>query len=82
MIIIIRSVCGITESELTKLGHEQAQCLAEEIARKNLGIDAILYSPLSRARDTAFHIAEVIGVPCRQEQQLIEQNFGKIFYSE
>ena len=37
----------------------------------------ILYSPLSRARDTAVHISEICGIPMREEQRLFEQNFGK-----
>jgi len=32
---------------------------------------------LSRAADTAKHIAEITGVPLRVEQRLKEQNFGK-----
>ena len=39
--------------------------------------DEILYSPLVRAADTAKHISELTGIPCRMEPRLIEQNFGK-----
>lgn len=70
-------ICGATESPLTDKGHMQAIELANEIKKQGLKIDEIIYSPLSRARDTALHISEVIGVPARPEQRLIEQNFGK-----
>jgi len=36
----------------------------------------ILYSPLSRARDTALIISEIIGVPAVSEPRLLEQNYG------
>ena len=40
-------------------------------------IDEILYSPLSRAADTAMAIAEATGLPARCEPRLREQCFGK-----
>ncbi len=69
-------ICGATDIALTQLGHEQAIALGEQIAHSQLGIDEILYSPLVRAADTAKHIAEVTGIPCRPEIRLTEQNFG------
>ena len=39
--------------------------------------DEILYSPLSRAAETARHISEITGIPARMELRLVEQNFGK-----
>ena len=70
-------ICGATDSPLTELGHQQAIELGEKIKSENLQIDEILCSPLSRAADTAKHIAEITGVPLRVEQRLKEQNFGK-----
>lgn len=70
-------ICGATDIELTPLGHEQAIALGEKIKSENLQIDEILYSPLSRAADTAKHISEVTGIPLREEIRLKEQNFGK-----
>ena len=70
-------ICGATDSPLTELGHKQAIELGEKIKSENLQIDEILCSPLSRAADTAKHIAEITGVPLRVEQRLKEQNFGK-----
>ena len=70
-------ICGSTESPLTELGHQQAIATAEKIRDEGLHIDQILSSPLSRAYDTAKHIAENNGIPLRAEPRLTEQNFGK-----
>ena len=70
-------ICGATDSPLTERGHAQAIELANDIVMRGIKIDEILYSPLSRARDTALHISDIIGVPARPEQRLFEQNFGK-----
>lgn len=69
-------ICGATDSPLTEYGHQQALELGEKIIERGLVIDEILYSPLSRAADTAIHVSEMIGVPARVEPRLIEQNFG------
>lgn len=70
-------ICGATDSPLTEKGHEQAMELGKEILQQGIHVDEIIYSPLSRAKDTALHVAEMIGVPAREEIRLIEQNFGK-----
>ena len=69
-------ICGATDIALTPLGHEQAVQLGERILKEQISIDEILYSPLMRAADTAKHIAEITGIPCREETRLTEQNFG------
>lgn len=70
-------ICGATDSPLTELGHAQAVQTGEAILSQRIHGDEILYSPLSRATDTAKHIAEVTGIPARVEPRLTEQNFGK-----
>ncbi|MDE7479274.1 MAG: histidine phosphatase family protein, partial [Lachnospiraceae bacterium] len=70
-------ICGATDIALTELGHKQARELGRKIADEGLCIDEILYSPLIRARDTAFEISEITGIPAREEIRLKEQNFGK-----
>ncbi|MCR5205447.1 MAG: histidine phosphatase family protein [Lachnospiraceae bacterium] len=70
-------ICGATDSPLTERGHRQAIETAEKIRKMGIKADMILYSPLSRARDTAMHIAEITGIPAKAEQRLFEQNFGK-----
>ncbi len=69
-------ICGITESPLTELGHKQAIAAGKYIRTQKLCIDEILYSPLSRAKDTAAHISEITGIPMRPEPRLTEHNFG------
>lgn len=70
-------ICGTTDSPLTEEGHRQAVRVGEEILRQGLQIDEILYSPLSRAADTAKHISEITGIPAKAEPRLVEQCFGK-----
>ena len=70
-------ICGATDSPLTEKGREQARELAEEIREQGMVLERILYSPLSRARDTALIVSEVTGIPAREEPRLMEQNFGK-----
>lgn len=70
-------ICGQTDSPLTKRGHAQAIATGERIRSLGLQIDQVLSSPLSRAYETAQHIAEINGFPLQVEPRLIEQNFGK-----
>lgn len=70
-------ICGATDSPLTDKGREQAKEAGEKILAQNIKADAILYSPLSRAKDTALIISKVTGIPAKEEKRLIEQNFGK-----
>lgn len=70
-------ICGSTDSPLTEYGLSQAKALGEKILREHLHIDEILYSPLSRAADTAKMISEVTKIPAKMEPRLMEQNFGK-----
>lgn len=70
-------ICGATDIVLTKKGHEQAIMLGESIAKQNLSISEILYSPLVRAKETALHISRITGIPAREDKRLKEQNFGK-----
>lgn len=73
-------ICGATESALTERGREQARAIGREIkARMEAGelqIDRMLCSPLSRARDTAQEIADILELPLAVEPRLREQNFG------
>ena len=70
-------ICGMTDSPLTARGQQQAQQLGELVRDSGLQIDEILYSPLSRAADTAKAIAAATGLPARYEPRLREQCFGK-----
>ena len=64
-------ICGATDIALTEYGHEQAIITGKKILEEGIQADEILYS------DTAKHISELTGIPCRMEPRLIEQNFGK-----
>lgn len=70
-------ICGATDIALTELGHEQAMETGRKILEEGIQADEILYSPLSRAKDTALHISEITGIPAKEEMRLKEQNFGK-----
>ena len=74
---LVPSICGATDSPLTEYGREQAGETGRNILAQGITADEILYSPLSRAADTAKLISEMTGIPCRVEPRLIEQNFGK-----
>ena len=75
-------ICGQTDVALNGPGWGNAQSRqlrpGEKIAKAGIAIDEILYSPLSRAAETARHISEVTGVPMRMEPRLVEQNFGQM----
>lgn len=71
-------VCGVTDTELTEHGKNQAKELGISIKQnKDIVIDEIIASPLKRARETASFIAEIIEVPMHTDIRIIEQNFGK-----
>ena len=63
-------ICGATDSPLTEKGHAQAIETAEKVKEMGIKADMILYSPLSRAKDTAAHISEITGIPMKEEKRL------------
>lgn len=70
-------IAGHTETPLTKTGRKQARAAGKKA--KNLGIDHIVTSPLSRAYDTAVLMAKEIGYPkdkIEVNPLFIERNFG------
>ena len=69
-------ICGATDIALTAKGHEQAIETGKKILEEGIKADVILTSPLSRAYDTAKHIADITGIPLEVESRLTEQNFG------
>lgn len=70
-------ICGMTDSPLTERGRRQAQELGQAVRSSGVQIDEILYSPLSRAADTAMAVVAATGIPARCEPRLREQCFGK-----
>ena len=58
-------ICGATDIPLTDLGHRQAIETGNKIIEEKIHADEILYSPLIRATETAMHISEITGDPCK-----------------
>ncbi len=65
---------GRMDIPLTAVGREQALRAAAALART--GIDAVVTSPLARARDTAQAIADATGAPLTVDERLIEIDYG------
>jgi broad specificity phosphatase PhoE len=65
---------GRLDIPLTDTGREQAQRAAATLA--GTGIDAVVTSPLVRARDTAQAIAAAAGVPLTVDERLTEIDYG------
>ena len=56
-------ICGVTDIALTELGHQQAIEPGKAILAQGIHADEILYSPLTRAAESAKHISEITGIP-------------------
>lgn len=72
-------VAGITNTPLTEEGREQAKQAGSKA--KNLGIEHIISSPLSRAYDTAKLIAQEVNYPIKDIEVnplFIERSFGSM----
>jgi len=65
---------GRSDIPLTETGCEQAAAAARRLSRA--GIDAVISSPLIRARDTARAIADATGAPLRIDERLTEIDYG------
>jgi broad specificity phosphatase PhoE len=69
------TLCGRLDVPLDDLGLLQAQRVADRIARE-IEADALLSSPLTRARQTAGFIADRTGLRAEIIDDLAEWNFG------
>ncbi len=69
-------IAGSTDVPLNETGIEQARAAANRLAAS--GVDAVWTSPLLRARTTASHVAESLGLPVRVVPQLAERNWGTL----
>lgn len=66
---------------MTKLGIQQANKVADEIANQGLSIDLVITSPLIRALDTAKIICKKINYPQEKiiiDSNTVERNFGTL----
>ncbi|MBX7455425.1 bifunctional RNase H/acid phosphatase [Mycolicibacterium sp. 3033] len=70
-----RRYSGRGNPDLTSLGMQQATAAAGYLERMG-GIDAVVSSPLQRARDTAAAAAGVLGLDVEVDDDLIETDFG------
>ena len=70
-----RRFAGRTDSPLTERGREQANAVAEALAKVHF--DRIVSSPLSRCRDTALAIARRQQLPVDLERDLVEIDVGE-----
>lgn len=62
---------------LTARGHEQSNAMSEYI-RETYNVSRIYHSPLTRAVETARHLADATGAPLVEEQNLMEFDNGLI----
>ena len=69
-----KAYSGRSDIALTEQGREQAHAAAAQL--QDAGIDAVVTSPLIRARDTAHAIAEATGAPVRVDERLTEVDYG------
>ena len=73
---LARVMAGHTDSPLTELGRRQAKSSQAVLTFLNIKPQAILHSHLSRARDTASILNEVLGVPIHEDRDLSEMHVG------
>ena len=69
-----KAYSGRADVALTERGREQARAAARQLA--GAGVDAVICSPLSRARDTAQAIADATGAPLTIDERLTEIDYG------
>lgn len=70
---------GSTDTPLAEEGRKQARLAGQKA--KDLGIDLIVASPLSRAKETAEIIAKEVGYPVENihiNDLLVERHFGEL----
>ncbi len=65
---------GRSDIPLTETGREQAAAAAQRLS--GAGVDAVISSPLIRARDTAQAIADATGAPLHVDERLTEVDYG------
>ncbi len=69
-------MAGSTDSPLTELGREQAKSVQKVVSELKVKPKTIVHSDLSRARDTAHIINEVLNVPMHEEPDIAEIHSG------
>ncbi len=72
-----RLLCGSTDLPLDEVGERQASLVARRIATE-MNVDALVSSPMTRARATAAPIAHLTGLPIEEALDLREVHFGDL----
>ena len=67
---------GNYDTDLTELGHKQAECSATFVA-KNYQVDAVYSSDLKRAYQTGEYAAKLLGLDIQKEPDMREIRAGK-----
>ena len=70
----LNKVCGSTNRPLNEKGVQQAEALGERV--KNLGIDVIVASPMTRAQQTAKAVSLALGIDIITDDRLREHDYG------
>ena len=68
---------GSTDIPLNELGKQSALKTAEYFRANDIAISCIMTSPLTRAKQTAQIIADVLEIPVIEQQALTERCFGE-----
>ena len=69
-----KAYSGRSDIPLTDVGRDQAAQAAQGLTAA--GVDAVISSPLIRARDTAQAIADATGAPLTVDERLTEVDYG------
>lgn len=72
---------GSSDTPLTPEGHEQAKEAGRKAREQGLVFDVVISSPLSRAHETAKHVAKALDYPHKNiviHNGIVERNFGKL----
>lgn len=69
---------GQADYPLTEAGRRQVDALAQRWAGERMHFDAVITSPLTRARETANVIARALNVPVEVDPIWMERNAGEI----
>ena len=72
-----RIMAGVMDTPLTELGRQQAKAVHQVVKRLKAKPTAIIHSQLSRARDTASIINEVLDLPVYEDAGFGEINAGE-----
>lgn len=72
----LRKIQGRTDIPLNETGKKQAAITRDEL--RNIKLDYIISSPLSRAVETATIINQVHNLPIIQDERIIERGFGEM----